>query len=406
MSSKFVESHSAETAVARSPLPIVNVPELTVVIPTFNEWTNIPIVIERLDRALVGVAWEAIFVDDDSPDGTAMLAKQIGAQGPRVRCIRRLGRRGLAGACIEGMLASQAPYLAILDADLQHDESLLTDMLALLRGDAADIVVGARTLKDMAEVPGLSANRLAASQLTTRFLRRLLGIQIADPMSGSFMVKRDMFEELAPRLSAQGFKILADILVSAPHSLRVRELPYTFRPRVHGKSKLDTRVTLDFIGLMVAKTTRDAIPVRFLSFMLVGATGIVVHLIALSAALEGFGVDFAFVQTFATLVSMPSNFFLNNMLTYHDQRLSGLTAAKGLVLFHMICTIGAISNIGVANWLYANKPCGVLPDSRVRSSARSGITRSRAPMYGGRQGDRRPPGGIGVCIKRNQGFLR
>jgi dolichol-phosphate mannosyltransferase len=343
-------------ATADEAAPPPAVPELAIVIPTFNERDNIPLLIERFRTTFGAIRWEVIFVDDDSPDGTAAVARQIGEQDGRVRCLRRLGRRGLAGACIEGMLSTQAPYIAVMDADLQHDEALLTGMMKLLEQNEADLVVGARRLTTENAVPGLTTDRLKASQFAIRYMRLLLGITTDDPLSGFFMIKREIFETVAPRLSTQGFKILADILISAPRGLRVRELPYTFRTRVHGASKLDSRVVLDFAGLLIAKISGDAIPVRFFGFLLVGASGIVVHLLVLMAALDVLGLRFGLAQTLATFVSMTSNFILNNLLTYHDQRLTGLDAIRGLLVFYAVCSVGAISNIGVASWLYASEP--------------------------------------------------
>jgi dolichol-phosphate mannosyltransferase len=331
------------------------VPELTVVVPTFNEGPNVPIVVEHVARALAGVAWEIIFVDDDSPDGTAAIAKALGDHDARVRCIRRVGRRGLAGACIEGMLASSAPFVAVMDADLQHDEALLAEMLGRLRGGQCDLVVGSRYLAD-ASADGLSRPRLVSSRLAGTVSRRILGVEATDPMSGFFMLRRQLVETIAPRLSTQGFKILADILASAPGKIRVSELPYRFRARLHGASKLDSQVALDFLGLLISKTTRNAIPVRFVSFLLVGASGILVHLVTLKGSLSLLGLSFAAGQTLAALVAMTSNFFLNNAVTYRDQRLTGVEALKGLLTFYVICAIGAVSNIGVATWLYSNRP--------------------------------------------------
>jgi dolichol-phosphate mannosyltransferase len=333
----------------------LTVPELTVVIPTFNERANIPILVERLHSVLAGVAWEVIFVDDDSPDGTAGVVKAIGKQDSRVRCIRRIKRRGLAGACIEGMLASQAVYVAVMDADLQHDEGLLAEMLKVLRLDGADLVVGSRYVAG-GDAAGLSQQRHTASRLGVWLARRVLGVDVADPTSGFFMMKRSTIDEIAPGLSTQGFKVLADILSSTSNPLRVRELPYRFRERLHGSSKLDARTAFDFIGLLLSKLTGDFISIRFVSFLFVGALGIAVHLLALKASLSWFGLDFPAGQAVATFVSMTSNFFLNNALTYRDQKLTGIAAIRGLLFFYAICSVGAFSNIGVANWLYDNRP--------------------------------------------------
>lgn len=344
-------------AVANDPRLAVTpaTPEITVVVPTFNERANIPLVVERVAAALDGHAWEIIFVDDDSPDGTAAVAKELGRNDPRVRCIRRVARRGLSGACIEGMLASTARYVAVMDADLQHDETLLPAMLQALRSGQHDLVIGSRYLAE-GGTEGLSRKRLASSQLAGAMTRRTLGVDISDPMSGFFMLNRDAIERIAPKLSIDGFKILADILTSARGDLRVHELPYHFRARLHGTSKLDSQVALDFLGLLISKATANVVPVRFVSFVLVGATGILVHLGILKLALSVFGLQFAAAQALATFVAMTSNFFLNNAVTYRDQRLSGTAALRGLLLFYVICAIGAVSNIGVATWLYSNEP--------------------------------------------------
>src|SRR5580704_8835627 len=205
-------------------------PELTIIIPTFNERENVPLLVERLRAVLQDCAWEVIFVDDDSPDGTADLAKTIGVGDARVRCLRRIGRRGLSGSCLEGMLASQARFVAVMDADLQHDETLLVSMLAALRGGAADLAVGTRYAPGGAS-EGLSARRLQLSQLATQTARALLGVALSDPMSGFFMLRRDVIERLAPKLSTQGFKLLLDIVVTAGDTVRIIELPYQFRER-------------------------------------------------------------------------------------------------------------------------------------------------------------------------------
>ena len=330
-------------------------PELTVVVPTYNERANVPLVAERVADILADVAWEIIFVDDDSPDGTSAAVRALGERDARVRGIRRVGRRGLAGACIEGMLASNARFVAVMDADLQHDEALLAQMLEALRANRADVVIGSRYV-GTGSADGLSRGREASSRFAGFLAKTLLGAPVTDPMSGFFMLRREALDDLAPHLATQGFKILADILASARGGLRVLELPYTFRPRLHGDSKLDTQVVLDFLGLLAAKVTGNAVPVRFVSFLFVGAIGILVHLATLKLVLEGYGLSFGAAQSLATLVAMTSNFFLNNAVTYRDQRLSGWSAARGLLGFYAICAVGAVSNIGVATLFYSAEP--------------------------------------------------
>jgi dolichol-phosphate mannosyltransferase len=328
--------------------------DLAIVVPTFNERENVARLVEQLDRALTGIAWEAIFVDDHSPDGTAEAVRELGRRDPRVRGLLRYGRRGLAGACIEGMLASNAPYLAVMDADLQHDASLLPRMLTALAAGSTDLAIGSRYVQG-GSVGGFQARRQFASSVSTSMAKRVMAADVNDPMSGFFMVRQDVFQRLAPKLASEGFKILFDILMTARGGLRIVELPYTFGARTAGSSKLDLQNIFDFLGLVVSKASRGYIPLRFVSFMFVGLIGVFVHLAALRVGLIA-GALFTEAQVAATLVAMTSNFFLNNAITYRDLRLKGAAALRGLLIFYVICGAGALSNVGVATWLYANEP--------------------------------------------------
>jgi len=329
-------------------------PELSVVVPTFKERDNVPLLVEKLAHTLQGVDWEVIFVDDNSPDGTAAVARAAGESDSRVRCIRRIGRRGLAGACIEGMLASQARFVAVMDADLQHDERLLTAMLAKLRSDQFDIAVATRFAHGGSAAGLSSGSREQASRASNEMARRLLGVTLTDPMSGFFMIRRERFEALAPQLSSQGFKILLDIVATARGSLSIAELPFVFGERQHGESKLDTRVALDFAALVLAKLTNDMVSFRFLLFCMVGLTGIAIHMVVLQLA-RGH-LNFGGAQTAATVAAITWNFVLNNMFTYRDQRLAGVQFLTGLIRFQLICAVGALSNVGIATWIYDHDP--------------------------------------------------
>ena len=335
--------------------PTRRAPELTVVVPTFNERANVPLLVARLQRTLDGIDWEAIFVDDNSSDGTATVVRSIGETDARVRCIRRIGRRGLAGACLEGMLASQARFVAVMDADLQHDETLLTDMLARLRPGDVDLAVASRYVGD-GSAQGLAGRRANYSRWSTDLARKLLRVSLTDPMSGFFMLRRDAVEDLAPKLSSQGFKILLDIVATAGGTLRITELPYVFRERQHGESKLDARIVLDFFALVLAKLTDDAVSFRFLMFCFVGLTGVFIHMAALAVMFDLGGVAFGPAQAIGTVGAIAWNFVLNNALTYRDQRLAGWAFITGLLRFEVICAVGALSNVGVATWIYDYDP--------------------------------------------------
>jgi dolichol-phosphate mannosyltransferase len=334
-------------------------PELSVIVPAYNECANVPIMVERLRVALAGIDWEVIFVDDDSPDGTAAAVRAIGEHDDRVRCIRRIGRRGLAGACLEGMLASQARFVAVIDGDLQHDETLLAAMLQKLRAGDKDLAVATR-YDGAGSAEGLSSGlRSKISAYSNTLSQRLLNVELSDPMSGFFMLRRAVVEEVAPSLSIQGFKILLDIVTSKP-GLRFVELPYTFRERQHGESKLDARVALDFIALLFAKRISEAISFRFLMFCFVGLTGVGVHMLTLLLLRDLLGLGFGPAQGIATLTAIAWNFVLNNALTYRDQRLAGWDFVVGLSSFVVICSIGAVSNAGVAYWIFSYDPDGWL----------------------------------------------
>ena len=329
--------------------------QLSVIIPTFNESGNVATLISRLELALTGVAWEAIFVDDNSPDGTWDVVRGFAHQNSRVRCIRRIGRRGLSGACIEGILASSAPFAAVIDADLQHDEARLKNMLILLQSDDVDLVVGSRYIEG-GSAESFNKRRAGASAFATEIARRVLRVEIADPMSGFFMIRRDLFERLAPRLSTQGFKILLDIIATAGDGFRVQEIPYKFGARLHGKSKLDSVVALEFLGLVLAKLTHDKVSLRFVLFATVGSIGVFVHFAILFISLRAFHLPFAFAQGCGAFSAMTSNFILNNFLTYRDQRLKGRAILRGLFLFYLVCSVGLAANVGVAFSVYAQEP--------------------------------------------------
>jgi len=328
--------------------------ELSVILPTFKERDNVAELVRRLGAALKGIAWEAIFVDDNSPDGTADAAKQLANSDPRVRCIKRVGRRGLAGACIEGMLSSSAPYVAVMDADLQHDERILTAMLQTLRAGNADLVAASRHIEG-GSAASFDKSRGAISGLATKLTRNVLSVPLSDPMSGFFMMRRDRFDEVAPKLSPVGFKILLDIVATAGPKLRVAEQSYVFGRREQGESKFNVQVGLEFLGLLLAKLTGDLVDPRFIFFALVGATGLAVHLIVLRLTLFVGGETFSVAQSVATFVAMTSNFLLNNELTYRDRRLKGLAMFGGFVGFCVIGSVGALTNVGLANWLYSER---------------------------------------------------
>ncbi len=328
--------------------------KLAIILPTLNERDNLAPLVERLEGALGADGWEAIFVDDNSADGTADEARTLSLADPRIRVIQRIGRRGLASAAIEGMCATAAPFVAVMDADHQHDPALLPAMLACVEAGEADIAVASRFL-DGASAEGLDgARRHGQSRLANALARRLTGVDLSDAMSGYFLLRAEQLRSQAHRLSGIGFKIFLDILATAFPPLKVREFPLAFGARREGESKLDRAVAFDFLVGLYERYLGQVIPTRYALFGTVGALGVAVHMAVLALLYVIFGEGFALSQGVAVLLAMSFNFWLNNTLTYGDQRLSGLgPVLRGWLGFCGTCAIGALANVAVASLLQA-----------------------------------------------------
>jgi dolichol-phosphate mannosyltransferase len=328
--------------------------ELAVVIPTLDEHENIEPLLERLNQALAGIAWEAIFVDDDSRDGTADLVRRLSLADRRVRIVQRVGRRGLASACLEGMMASAAPYLAVMDADLQHDETLLPRMFNMIRGSDLDLVVASRNLAPDG-MGDFDVGRVRLSRLATWLSRLVLrSTHLTDPMSGFFLLRREFLSRVIRRSSGIGFKILLDLVASSPQPVRLAEMPFRFRTRLRGESKLDINVGVEYIYLVADKLIGDYVPVRFVAFVASGVPGLILHLISLGAFLR-VGQPFFFANVAATALAMTLNFFINNWFTYRDARLKGWQVPRGLLVFYLACSVGALASFAIADFLYGKQ---------------------------------------------------
>jgi dolichol-phosphate mannosyltransferase len=323
--------------------------EVTVVVPVFNERANVEPLIARIAKALEGLRWQIIYVDDNSPDGTAEAVKAVALNDPRVSCLRRVGRRGLAGAILEGMLASAAPHVAVIDGDLQHDETLLRPMFETLRANQADLVIASRSVGDGEAAGGFSGQRAAGSRFATTLARLVLKSNVTDPVSGFFAVRRSVVDDVAPKLSTEGFKILFDMISALKGTGRIAELPYRFRERQAGASKLDSRVVIDYLGLILSRASNNIVSPRMFLFSLVGASGVAVHLTVLRLVPDT--VAFFPAQVVAALVAMTTNYFINNAVTYRDRRRRGFALVTGYLQFCALCSVGFLANLAVANQL-------------------------------------------------------
>src|SRR6202046_1766670 len=324
--------------------------ELAVVIPTYNEVENIPLVLAAVEQALRGIEWEIVFVDDNSPDRTADLVRALALTNRRVRVLERIGRKGLSSACIEGILATPAPYIAVMDADMQHDESILPKMLERMKSERLDVVVGSRKIAG-GSMGEFARERVWLSDLGTRISKLVCRCDVSDAMSGFFLVDRAYFQQVVPRLTGTGFKILVDLLSSSPSAPRIGEVPYHFRNRQLGESKLDLNVELEYLYLLVDKVIGKWVPTRFVIYVLAGALGLLVHLGVLALLYYRGHVDFTISQAAATFVAMTFNFLLNNVVTFRDRRLRGWRVVTGLLTFYLACSLGALMNVSLAKFL-------------------------------------------------------
>lgn len=329
-------------------------PELAIVLPTLNERDNLAPLVERIEAAMGSEGWEVLVVDDDSPDGTAEAARALALADGRVRAIQRFGRRGLASAAIEGVCATAAPFVAVMDADHQHDPALLPPMLEAVRSGACDVAVASRFVAGGSSEGLADARRQAGSKLANRLARRVTGVELSDPMSGFFLLRSETARKFAPGLSGIGFKILFDLLAVARPPLKVKEFPLEFAARRAGQSKLDKAVAFDFLAGFYERLFGRFVPTRFALFGTVGALGVAVHMAVLALLYRAAGESFALAQGIATFAAMTFNFWLNNTLTYRDQRLEGASQVlRGWLGFCATCAVGALANVAVATLLEA-----------------------------------------------------
>ena len=329
---------------------------VSIIIPSLNERENIPIVVERLEALLTGRKWEAVFVDDDSRDGSLEVLMSLARTKPHVRFIRRIGRRGLSSACLEGMASSVADIFAVMDCDLQHDEAILSKMVAAFEEDPSlELAVGTRYAGEGGGVGEWSKVRIFISRLATSLGSLARKTELSDPMSGFFAIRREVFEETVRQMTGKGFKILLDMVLSVGRPLKTQEFSYEFRTRQHGESKLDIVVGFEYLYLLADKIFGRFVPVSFVVYVLAGLSGLFLHLAALGILFRYVGIAFVTAQLTATLVAMVSNFLVNNSVTFRQQRLKGAMLLPGLLAYIAICGLGAIVNVQASEYLFENR---------------------------------------------------
>ena len=325
---------------------------LTVVLPAYNERENVDFLVNALHQAdHEHQIKRIIYVDDDSPDLTSEHIKS--SQYPiDVLCIHRIGRQGLSSAVVEGILLADTKYVAVMDADGQHAPADLMQMLALAIKEGDQLVIGSR-FRDQASVETHVGLRSLLSKVGNRLANHVLRRQLSDPLTGFFLMERNLFTAISHQVRGAGFKILVDVIYNLrDKNIKIAETQIQFQERMHGESKLDSGVMIEFVDQMIGLFVGKIYPEKFIGFLAVGVFGMCVHFTVLYITLFILALDFTFAQTGATLVAMVANFALNNLLTFRRNRLKGFEWLKGLIYFIMVCSLGAIANVGVAGYIF------------------------------------------------------
>ncbi len=310
-------------------------PVVSIVLPTFNEGGNIVSMLERLDRALLGVPHELIVVDDDSPDETWRIAQEYAADHPGIHVIRRSTERGLSSAVLAGMRAARGRVLGVIDADGQHDEAILPEMTErVLAG--ADVCIGSRAVEG-GGYGDWGRGRRFASWLATAMAHMLLQVKATDPMSGFFVMSRDHYEALQGDVNPRGFKILLEFLSRSEPT--VEEVGYVFRNREEGETKLSRGVVLDYLLALVELRFGLIVSAQFLRYALVGAAGLVINLLAFLLAF-GLGAPALVALVVGIQLSIVFNFTGHNLFSFRPTNYRGARWWRGLAVYQVFSLYG------------------------------------------------------------------
>src|ERR1700737_3056300 len=318
--------------------------KLSVISPTLNEAENVPRLVQQLEQALGGIDFEILIVDDDSADLTWSIAKKISSTNPRVRAIRRMRNPGLSVAVIDGFSAATGDVVACIDADLQHDASILPKMLSeLLKG--ADVVVGSRHV-DGGSTGQWNLSRRLQTWIAPKMAQFLLGFKLKDPMSGYFLFWGKNFAQVKEQLDAKGFKILLEILARL-QGLKIKEVPYTFLPRTHGQSKLSSKVILLYVQQLwgLCSTSRH-FSVRFLKSAVVGGIGVFINLAVMALLLRLTKVKVCSASPIASLIANVNNYIMIKVQTYADRSHKEFRRLEGYLSYLLVSAAGLVLTTG------------------------------------------------------------
>jgi dolichol-phosphate mannosyltransferase len=332
-------------------------PTVSVVIPTFNEASNLPVLVRRLENVLNETPYELIVVDDNSPDETWKVGQELAEDNRRIRVIRRMDTRGLSSAVMAGFAVAQGETLAVLDSDLQHDERILPQLVSLVVKGDADVAVGSREAEG-GSYGNFAPHRRFISWGGAQLARTMLGIGVDDPMSGFFVLSRARYESVVASVNPRGFKILLEFLANGPKP-QVAEVGYTFRDRIHGTTKLTSSVAASYLLALMELSFGRFVTATFSAYALVGVLGLMLRL-SVEAAATTIGISAA--ATIALEVSIISNYAFNNVFTFAAYRHRGPSVISGLIKFHLVAGYGLLVAIGIQSFVDGKTPSSLLWD--------------------------------------------
>lgn len=332
----------------------MNNKNLSIVLPTYNERDNIQPVLKEIFQLASDYILEILIVDDNSSDGTSDLVKSLAKKDSRIRLIRRVGRFGLSSAIKEGLLNATNDIAVVMDADGQHQPSDALYAVKELINTNSDLVVGSRFI-DTSSISGLSNRRAIGSNSANNLARISLSKSyqhLTDYMSGCLALNLKTCLPFILKVNVNGFKFYYEILSLSKGSLKVKEVPLTFKARFHGKSKLDISVVWDFLISLLHTLTFRVLPRRAISFGLVGLSGVLVQLISTKILMYFLFAPFEKALPISVFMAATSNYLINNALTFRSQRLLGFTLLNGLAKFLLVSSLPVIANIGLATAFY------------------------------------------------------
>ncbi len=313
---------------------------ISIVVPTYNEKENVDELMSRIDKVLNGLDYEIVVVDDNSPDGTAERVAELSVRYP-IKLIRREGKQGLISAVFEGINSSGGEHVVIMDADLQHPPEVIRELLKVV--DSCDLAVASRYVKG-GGVEGFPFVRRVIS-LGATYLARILIPQarkVRDPLSGFFLVRREVIKDVKPAMS-RGYKVLLEVLASRK-GLKVCEVPYVFRSRLKGESKLGWREILNYVKQLLLLMP------DYYKFAVVGITGVLVNLGLMTLLEYLFTIPHIVASAVGIEASLTNNFIWNDVWTFRNRK--GGSRLKKYLKYHLSTLVGNASQYLTSQLIY------------------------------------------------------